>query len=138
MPLAVHHPEGLSLGNHVRIGEFSVLRASGGLRIGDRVLMAANVVITTRGHEVDHPRWMTVEDRPVTIGDDVWIGAGAIVLPGVTVGAGSIVAAGAVVTKTVPAMTVVGGVPAASLRDVPQAADATPRKEPYIVQRGPK
>ena len=50
--------------------------------------------------------------EPVTIGDDVWIGFGACVLPGVSVGRGSIVAAGAVVTKDVPDWTIVGGVPA--------------------------
>ena len=58
---------------------------------------------------------------PVHLGDDVWVGAGAVILPGVTVGAGSVVAAGAVVTAHVPPMVVVGGVPARVLREVTDA-----------------
>ena len=65
------------------------------------------------------PRWGVAHDESVTIEDDVWIGAGAIILPGVTIGRGAIVAAGAVVTRTVAAMTVVAGVPAAAIGDVP-------------------
>jgi acetyltransferase-like isoleucine patch superfamily enzyme len=53
-----------------------------------------------------------VRVAPVDIGDDVWIGRGALVLPGVTIGDGAVVAAGAVVTKDVPAGSVVAGVPA--------------------------
>ena len=52
------------------------------------------------------------KEQPVTIMDDVWIGARAIILPGVTIGQGAIVAAGAVVTKDVPPFAIVGGVPA--------------------------
>jgi acetyltransferase-like isoleucine patch superfamily enzyme len=98
MPVIIYHPEGLSLGDEVDVGEFVVLRASGGLTIGSRVLIAAHAVITTRGHPEEPPRHGRVVDAPVIIEDDVWIGAGAIVLPGVSIGRGSIVAAGAVVT----------------------------------------
>ncbi len=112
MPVVIYHPEGLRLGSQVDVGEFVVLRASGGLTIGDRVLIAAHAVLTTRGHPRDLPRWGRVEDAPIRVEDDVWIGAGAIVLPGVTIGRGSIVAAGAVVTADVLAGSVVAGVPA--------------------------
>lgn len=120
MPVVVYDPHHLSVGSDVDIGEFVVLRASGGLVIGSRVLVAASAVVTTRGHRLAHPRWMTVEDGPVVIEDDVWVGAGATVLPGVTLGKGSVVAAGAVVTKSVPSFTVVGGVPAGILGNVPK------------------
>ena len=116
--VVVYAPEELELGDEVDIGEFVVLRASGGLRIGSRVLIAAHAVITTRGHPETPPRYAKVVDAPVTIEDDVWIGAGAIVLPGVTVGRGSIVAAGAVVTRSVDPYTVVAGVPAVPIRSV--------------------
>ena len=118
MPLVVYHPESLSIGDRVDIGEFVVLRASGGLEIGNRVLIAAHAVLTTRGHPAEPPRYGRVVDGPVVIEDDVWIGAGAIVLPGVTVGRGSIVAAGAVVTRSVPPGTLVAGIPAEPIRTI--------------------
>jgi galactoside O-acetyltransferase len=121
MPVVVYGAEELRFGSYVDVGEFVVLRASGGLTIGDRVLIAAHAVITTRGHPEVPPRYGRVVDAPITIEDDVWIGAGAIVLPGVTVGRGSIVAAGAVVTSDVAPLTIVGGVPARELRRVESA-----------------
>ena len=56
--------------------------------------------------------------KPIVVGDHVWIGMNAIILPGVTIGRGAVIAAGAVVSKDVPPMTVVGGVPAKPLRQV--------------------
>jgi galactoside O-acetyltransferase len=122
MPVVVYAPESMTLGSDVDVGEFVVLRASGGLSIGDRVLIAAHAVVTTRGHPEMPPRYGQVVDAPITIEDDVWIGAGAIVLPGVTVGHGAIVAAGAVVTKSVDPLTVVGGVPAQVIRTIEETA----------------
>jgi galactoside O-acetyltransferase len=118
MPVVVYGAEHLRLGSSVDVGEFVVLRASGGLTIGDRVLIAAHAVLTTRGHPEVPPRYGHVVDAPITIEDDVWIGAGAIVLPGVTVGHGAIVAAGAVVTTNVAPLTIVGGVPAREIRAI--------------------
>ena len=120
MPVVIYHPEALSFGDEVDVGEFVVLRASGGLTIGSRVLIAAQAVLTTRGHPEELPRFGRVVDAPIVIEDDVWIGAGAIVLPGVTVGRGAIVAAGAVVTSSVASMTIVGGVPARPIRSIQQ------------------
>jgi acetyltransferase-like isoleucine patch superfamily enzyme len=90
------------------------------VRIGNRVLIAAHVVITSRGHPVALPRYGKTEDAPISIEDDVWIGAGAIILPGITIGAGSIVAAGAVVTRSVERYTIVAGVPAKPIGLVPR------------------
>ncbi len=112
MPLTIYHPEQLTLGSRIDIGEYTHIRASGGVTIGDRVLIAAGAVITSREHPTGLPRFAVVADAPVVIEDDVWIGAGAIVLPGVTIGRGAIVGAGAVVTAAVAPFTVVGGVPA--------------------------
>jgi acetyltransferase-like isoleucine patch superfamily enzyme len=118
MPVVIYHPEQLRLGNHIDIGEFTHIRASGGITIGSGVLIASHVVITSRAHPVELPRYGVAEDAPVVIEDDVWIGAGAIVLPGVTVGRGAIVAAGAVVTRSVAPGTIVTGVPAVLRREV--------------------
>lgn len=116
MPVVVYSPEMLSIGSQVDIGEFVVLRANGGMRIGDRVLIAAHATLTTRAHPVVPPRYGHTVDAPIVIEDDVWVGAAAVVLPGVTIGRGSIVGAGAVVTKDVPADTIVGGVPSRPIR----------------------
>jgi acetyltransferase-like isoleucine patch superfamily enzyme len=120
MPVVIYEPEQLELGDRVDICVFTHIRANGGVRIGSGVLIAANVTITSRGHNVDLPRWSVTKDAPIVIGDDVWIGAGAIVLPGVTIGRGAVVAAGAVVTEDVPPFTVAGGVPAKTIKQVPQ------------------
>jgi acetyltransferase-like isoleucine patch superfamily enzyme len=117
-PVVIYHPEKLSIGNQVDIGEFTHIRANGGVTIGDRVLIASHVVITSAAHPISLPRFGVTTDAPVTIEDDVWIGAGAIVLPGVTIGKGAIVAAGAVVTRSVAPMTVVAGVPAEPMRQI--------------------
>ena len=77
-------------------------------------------MIFTQNHRNDDltipMRLQTAPKQKVTIGDDVWIGAGAIILPGVTIGNGVIVAAGAIVTKDVPDYAVVGGNPARVIR----------------------
>ena len=120
MPVTVYHPEQLSIGSRVDIGEYCVIRASGGITIGNRVLIAAGAVLTSREHPVALPRYGITHDAPIVIEDDVWIGAGAIVLPGVKVGQGAVIAAGAVVTDNVAAGTVVGGVPGRVISHVPQ------------------
>jgi maltose O-acetyltransferase len=119
MPVTIYAPEHLEMGDQVDIGEFTHIRANGGVRIGNRVLIAAHVVITSRGHPAAVPHYGIVEDAPIVIEDDVWIGAGAVVLPGVSVGQGAIVGAGAVVTKSVEPRTIVGGVPAKQIGKVP-------------------
>ena len=91
--------------------------------IGSRVMLAPNVTITTTGHPV-HPdlrRDGSQFSAPVRIGDDVWIGAGAVLLPGVVIGAGSVVGAASVVTGNVPPGVVVAGSPARIIRQITDA-----------------
>lgn len=111
-PLQIYFPENLFLGQGVDIGEFSVIRANASVHIGKNVLIASHTVISTVGHPKSHPRRGITISHPITIEDEVWLGAGSIILPGVTIGYGSIVAAGAVVTRNVPRGVVVAGVPA--------------------------
>lgn len=112
MPVVIYHPEKLCLGTGIDIGEFVLIRASGGVSIGSRVLIAAHAVITSRTHPKELPRFGVNVDASIVIEDDVWIGAGAVILPGVRIGRGAIIGAGAVVTKNVAAGEIVAGVPA--------------------------
>ena len=88
--------------------------------IGDYVMIAPNTLITTVNHPLSPSgrRKHLGIAKPVTIGNDVWIGANVTILPGVTIGNNVVVAAGAVVTKDVPDNCVVGGVPAKKIKDI--------------------
>ncbi|MCL4140400.1 UNVERIFIED_CONTAM: hypothetical protein GTU68_038016 [Idotea baltica] len=88
--------------------------------IGNRVMFGPNVQIYTATHPLDaktRASWLEFA-KPITIGDDVWIGGGAIICPGVTIGNGAVIAAGAVVTKNVKANIVVGGNPAKIIKEI--------------------
>ncbi|OQV19767.1 putative maltose O-acetyltransferase [Hypsibius exemplaris] len=91
------------------------------IRIGARCFLAPNVSIYTATHPIE-PRARSISEysKPVTIGDDCWIGGCSIILPGVTIGDCSVVGAGSVVTKDVPPYTVVAGNPAKKIKDVPR------------------
>jgi maltose O-acetyltransferase len=106
---------GLRVGHRAQIGHNS--RIDHAVTLGDDVVMGPDVVIMTIGHAfMDASRPVNQQGalprRPVTIGNDVWLGTRVIVLPGVTIGDGAVVGAGSVVTKSVPAMAVVAGNPA--------------------------
>ena len=118
MPLVVYNPELIRMGDAVDIGENVILRGGGGITVGSRVLIAAGAAIVSVGHPICPPRWGKTIGKPITIGDDVWIGVNAVVLPGVTIGEGAVVAAGAVVTKDVPPYSVVAGVPAKVIKKI--------------------
>ncbi|WP_369334536.1 DapH/DapD/GlmU-related protein [Rhodanobacter sp. FDAARGOS 1247] len=104
----------IKVGSRSELGRNAIIY--GGVTIGDDVLMGPNVQIITRGHNTsDILRPINLQGssfKPVTIEDDVWIGCNVVILPGVTVGRGSVLAAGSVVTKDVPSMSIMGGVPA--------------------------
>lgn len=104
-----------SLGDYSGIGSNS--RINGTCTIGDYVMMGTDVVVITRNHSFERTDIPMMhqgfeKERPVIIGNDVWIGDRVMIMPGVHVGEGSIIAAGAVVTRDVPPYTIVAGVPA--------------------------
>ena len=88
--------------------------------VGDGVLFGPNVVVAVAGHPVDPDlrRKVAQFNLPVHIGNNVWIGAGAIILPGIAIGDNSVIGAGSVVTKDVPANVVAVGNPCRVLREI--------------------
>ena len=99
------------IGRNTVINRQCCLDGRGGLRIGDNVSISPGVWLLTDAHDHRDP-WFREQGAPVEIGDYVWLGSRAMVLPGVTIGEGAVVAAGAVVVKDVAPYTVVAGVPA--------------------------
>ena len=108
------------IGKNVWIGPFCIIDATGGLEIGDNVDISSGVMIFTHS---THLRALSggkmhIVRKGVRVESNVYIGSGAIILPGVTIGHHSIVAAGAVVTKNVPPFSIVAGVPAKRIGEV--------------------
>ena len=93
--------------------------------IGDYVMIGPNTLITTVNHPISPKkrRRHLGQAKPVVIGNDVWIGGGCTILPGVTIGNNVVVAAGSVVTKDVPDNCIVGGVPAKIIREIEDDAE---------------
>jgi maltose O-acetyltransferase len=108
------------LGDHVFLSYQCTILDCNEVRFGNHVMVGPNVQIYTSAHaleaEARNRGWEVA--KPVTIEDDVWLGGGAIIVPGVTVGRGAVVAAGAVVTRDVPESTVVAGNPAGVIREI--------------------
>lgn len=110
----------ISLGNNVQFGPHCIIDTD--LVTGDNVLLAGNVsFVGKHDHEFSIPCqtiWdgKRIADSPVTIGNDVWIGHGSIILAGVKIGEGSIIAAGSIVINNVAPCTIVGGNPASEIK----------------------
>jgi acetyltransferase-like isoleucine patch superfamily enzyme len=102
----------------------SYLDGRGGLTIGDHVMVGQNALIVTSQHHWTDPTLpMSHQGHrldPVTVGDDVWVGAHAVVLPGVKVATGTVIGAGAIVTHDTEPYSLVGGVPARKIGERPR------------------
>jgi acetyltransferase-like isoleucine patch superfamily enzyme len=117
-PLFCTYGYNTSVGDNFFLNVNCKLMDSGKITIGNNVFIAPNVCIITEEHAMD------VEQRikgleytyPVTIGDNVWISTGALILPGVTIGANSVIGAGSVVTKDIPANSLAVGNPCKVIR----------------------
>ena len=110
----------VTIGDHTRIGIHCTV--IGPVSIGNNVNLAQGITVTALNHNYEDVTRRIDEQgistKPVVIGDDVWIGANAVILPGVTIGRHVVVAAGAVVTKDVPDYCVVAGVPAKVVKEL--------------------
>lgn len=118
---------GITIGKNCFIGEFNVVRGQGGVSIGDDVYTGPMVHILAVNHVYDDPtrpiREQGITAQGIVIEDDVWIGAGAIVLDGVTLGQGSVIGAGAVVADDIPPYSIAVGSPAKPIKNRRQAGD---------------
>ena len=117
---ATNNTARISVGNQTSIGYHTFIFASQKIEIGKRCLIAPFCYLVDANHcyEGKTPiKQQPLEVKPIIISDDVWIGAGSIILPGVTIGEGAIIAAGSVVTKNVAPFTVMGGAPAKLIKE---------------------
>jgi acetyltransferase-like isoleucine patch superfamily enzyme len=109
----------ITVGRAVFIGYQCAFTGHAAINIADLVMIAHKVNLVTAGHPVEpDKRRAYITAEPITIEENVWIGAAATILPGVTIGADAVVAAGAVVTHDVPPATLVAGVPARVIREL--------------------
>jgi acetyltransferase-like isoleucine patch superfamily enzyme len=108
----------IRVGRNVFVNQNCTFYDLGGLDISDDVMIGPNVSLITAGHPLEPSQRRTTVGKPISVGRNVWIATGAIVIGGVTIGENSVVAAGAVVTKNVPANMLVGGNPARVIRSV--------------------
>lgn len=108
----------ITIGKNVFINSGCCFQDQGSITIGDGAFIGHNVVIATLNHDFNPKERSTTHPSKVVIGKNVWIGANATIVPGVTIGDNSVIAAGAVVTKDVPQNVIAGGVPAKVIKSI--------------------
>jgi acetyltransferase-like isoleucine patch superfamily enzyme len=126
---------GIHIGCRTFIGEGSVIRGQGGVVVGDNVLFGPRVQVLAVDHVFTDPSRPIMDQGITAVGirieDNCWIGAGAIILDGITIGRGSCIGAGAVVTQSVPAHSLAVGTPARVIRDLLKDPLPAPSTEIY-------
>ncbi|KAJ1976460.1 hypothetical protein H4R35_002690 [Dimargaris xerosporica] len=126
-PFSCDYGYNIRVGKNFYINAFGVILDGTHIDIGDNVMMGPNVHIYTACHPLDAAERSSLWEfsKPVKIGNDVWVGGGAIILPGVTVGDRAVIGAGSVVTKDVSSDVIVGGNPAKVIKRIEQATKPT-------------
>lgn len=117
-PFYTDFGKNITIGKDVFINSGCHFQDQGGITIGDGSMIGHNVVLATINHDLNPENDRKNHYKPVQIGAHVWIGSNATILPGVSIGDWAVVAAGAVVAKDVPALTIVGGIPAKVLKTI--------------------
>jgi acetyltransferase-like isoleucine patch superfamily enzyme len=120
----------ISIGNNSCINRRCYLDGRSGIRIGANVNISPEAYLLSLTHDLQDPRFSTV-GKEVVIHDHAWLGARAMVMPGVTIGEGAVVGAGAVVTKDVPPYTIVAGVPARKIGERNRVIDHVTHYFPF-------
>lgn len=113
-PVKILGKENISIGDNCALNAFIHIWGSGGVEIGNNVMIASHVTITSVTHDYTGPsiRYSELIHKKIVIEDNVWIGAAAIILPGIKIGEGAVIGAGSVVTHDVPSRAIVVGNPA--------------------------
>ncbi len=117
-PFQINYGKNTRIGKNVFINFNCTFLDLGGIIIEDNVMLGPKVSLLSEGHPVDPNNRQTLTTGSIHIQKNAWIGAGAVILQGVTIGENAVVAAGAVVSKNVPANTVVGGIPAKHIKNI--------------------
>lgn len=117
-PFSINYGKNLKLGNNVFINQNCQMLDLGGITIEDNVMIGPRVNLLSETHPVEPEQREALIGKPIHIKKHAWVGAGATILPGVTVGEHSVVAAGAVVSKDVPDRKMVAGVPAKIIKSI--------------------
>lgn len=117
-PFYTDFGENISVGKNVFVNHACTFMDRGGITLEEEVLIGPKVNLLTTNHPLNPAERRATISMPIVIKKKVWIGASATIMPGVTIGENSVVAAGAVVTKDVPANTVVAGIPARVIRNL--------------------
>ena len=117
-PVYTDFGKNIKIGKDVFVNSGCCFQDQGGVTLGDGCLVGHNVVFATLDHDKRPGRRGDMTAAPIVVGKDVWIGAHATILKGVTIGDGAIVAAGAVVTRDVPPNTIAAGVPARIVKTI--------------------
>jgi acetyltransferase-like isoleucine patch superfamily enzyme len=117
-PLYINYGKNTKIGKNVFINFDCVFLDLGGITIEDNVLIAPKVSLLSEGHPITPNERGSLVPGQIHIKKNAWIGAGATILPGVTIGENAVIAAGAVVAKDVPGNTIVGGVPAKIIKSI--------------------
>ncbi|GAA1194709.1 DapH/DapD/GlmU-related protein [Prauserella alba] len=118
-PLFTEYGLNTTFGENVFVNQGCTLMDKGGIHLGNGVMVAPKASLITGGHPLPlAERREHLSFAPIVLEDDVWVGTAAVITQGVTIGAGAVVAAGAVVTRDVPAGTMVAGVPAQVIKTI--------------------
>lgn len=127
-PLTAVRPHNVTIGRNVVVMPGCLMMSAGGITIGDGTMIAANVQLISNNHDLYERHIITC--KPVRIGKNAWIGAGATILPGVTIGENAVVGAGSIVTRDVEADTIVAGNPARFIKRIPQHPECAAMPDP--------
>ncbi|MBD5310589.1 MAG: galactoside O-acetyltransferase [Muribaculaceae bacterium] len=133
-PLTAIRPHKVTIGKNVVVMPGCLMMSAGGITIEDGAMIAANVQLISNNHDLYERQVITC--RPVHIGKKAWIGAGATILPGVTIGDNAVVGAASVVTKDVAPDTIVAGNPAKLIRHIPALSNCNSGDGEEHVQLG--
>jgi len=137
------NPGNITLGDNCSLPNHTLIDGTGGVTIGNGVIFAPEVCVYSGSHNFDSPDLNALPfdniiiAAPVVIGDYVWVGRRAMILPGVKIGTAAVIAAGSIVTKDVPEYAVVGGNPAKILkyRNVERVQHLLSQEKPFIYER---